>query len=135
MREIKFRAWLKKENKMVEVKSLHLGTRKIIYGYSETSQCYGNKSCSFDDIELMQCTDIKDRNGKEIYEGDILKVDNYIMYGEGSKEYQEVGFEYGSFMTARYGGKAFNTYLWIIVSDGCEVVGNIYENPELLGVE
>ena len=135
MREIKFRAWLKKENKMVEVKSLHLGTRKIIYGYSETSQCYGNKSISFSDCSLMQCTDIKDKNGKEIYEGDILKVDNYIMYGEGSKEYQEVGFEYGSFMTARYGGKAFNTYLWIIVSDGCKVVGNIYENPELLEVE
>ena len=73
-----------------------------------------------------------DINGKQIFEGDILKVDNYIMYGEGSKEYQEVGFEYGSFMTARYGGKAFNTYLWIIVSDGCEVVGNIYENKELI---
>lgn len=56
MREIKFRAWLKKSKKLVEVKSLHLGTRKAIIGYSKSSTNYGNYSISFDEIELMQYT-------------------------------------------------------------------------------
>ena len=125
MREIKFRAWLKKENKMVEVKSLHLGTRKIIYGYSETSQCYGNKSCSFDDIELMQCTDIKDRNGKEIYEGDIFHCgDTKILY---IVVWNDNGFEGKQVKSSSYCGLEY----W---KNKIEVIGNIYENSELLEV-
>lgn len=153
MREIKFRAWLKKENKMVEVKSIHLGTKKIIHGYSENSQCYGNKSCSFDDIELMQYTGLKDKNGKEIYKGDIVKFNNQI---------GEICFECGAFgigvkdcvdyeTLEAYRGERFYgclndnfISLWEIYwnfncvdyeIDEIEVIGNIYENPELLEVE
>lgn len=63
-REIKYRAYIKNENKrvpseinkIVEVKSLHLGSKKAIIGYSKNSSNYGNYSISFDDIELMQFT-------------------------------------------------------------------------------
>ena len=64
MREIKFRAWLKKSKKLVEVKSLHLGTKKVIVGYSKSPTNYGNYSVSFDEIELMQYTRTKRQERK-----------------------------------------------------------------------
>lgn len=50
MTNLKFRAWLKDENKMVEVKSLHLSTRRIMYGYSNNQHSYGNTTRSFDEL-------------------------------------------------------------------------------------
>lgn len=88
MREISYRAWLKDEKKMVEVKSIHFGTKKIIYGYSENSHSYGNVSCKFDDCEIMQYTGLKDKNGTKIFEGDIVKVLGMV---------GKIIYEYGSF--------------------------------------
>ena len=62
MREIKFRAYIKKNfnNELVgticNVSSIHLKTKKAIIGYSISKSNYGNKSFSFEDIELMQYT-------------------------------------------------------------------------------
>ena len=67
-REIKYRAWLKKEKEMVNVASIHLGTKKINYGYSKGGTCYGNTSDKFEDIELMQFTGLYDKNKVPIYE-------------------------------------------------------------------
>ena len=128
-REIKFRAWLKKEKKMVKVKTLHLGTRKIIYGYSENSQCYGNKSCSFDDVRLMQYIGLKDKNGKEIFEGDIVKT-NIDLTGI-------VRFDIGYYFEWITNNlvSMWNKDMKVWVEWGLEIIGNIYENPELLEVE
>ena len=67
-REIKFKAYIKKSKEVVEVKSLHLNTRKAIIGYSKSKTNYGNYSISFDDIELMQFTGLYDKNKVPIYE-------------------------------------------------------------------
>jgi len=73
-------------------------------------------------IELMQYTGLKDKNGIEIYEGDIIKFLGYNALTEGNKEYiSKVYFKDGEFKnTANY------------YTESREVIGNIYENPELL---
>lgn len=134
MREIKFRAWLKKENKMVEVKSLHLGTQKIMYGYSNNSQSYGNRTTPLQDCILMQYTGLKDKNDKYIYEGDIVKSGNLTGIAEfntenmGScgccwSEFFGVGF------VIRVEGRK-EEFFGAMEIDRCEVVGNIYENRD-----
>lgn len=136
MREIKFRAYIKRDynkelvGKILEVSSLHLKKNKVIIGYSISKSNYGNKSFNYKDIELMQYTGLKDKNGKEIYEGDIvsfnLKSDNegqpniigYIEYQTTFSGYKIMSFK-GSFA------------LDYNIKD-IEVIGNIYENSELL---
>ncbi|VQW51908.1 phage protein [Streptococcus pneumoniae] len=109
----------------------------------------------FDDIELMQSTGLKDKNGKEIFEGDILKFNDewneycHEGYVDGSVEgvnYVEVVkgeacFEFGK---TRYPESSLFIYMEDehlsfaeLVKDkdfGFEIVGNVYENPELLEV-
>ena len=94
---------------------------------------------------LMQCTGLSDKNGKEIYEGDILDL-----YVSSKKLYRyEVKYEIGSFMLVSQDEifdfpNVWNDYVYPLSQlyyeyqneedyiYQCEVVGNIYENPELL---
>ena len=141
MREIKFRAYIKNKNprvpreinKIVEVKSLHLGSKKAIIGYSG-----GNYSIRFDEIELMQYTGLKDKNGKEIYEGDIVKVKLYKgeeeEYFLGKVEYFGSNFIVDSDNNSDYHvydldgfGIDFKYNL-----EDCEVIGNVWEDSDLL---
>ena len=80
----------------------------------------------FDEIELMQSTDMVDRDGKEIFEGDIVKMAKDV-YSEPT--YYEVVRHYGG--AYRLESKQHGCELWLRHTD-CEVVGNIYENRELL---
>ncbi len=140
MREIKFRAYIKNKNIMTEVKSLHLGTRKVIIGYSESGTNFGNYSVSFGDIKLMQYTGLKDRNGKEIYEGDILAVDNIIEDEMTSRHLRTICVVYFNEEAGAYYIKDVTQndeysieHFIDEVSYDFSIIGNIYDNPELLG--
>ena len=85
-----------------------------------------------EDVEFMQSTGIKDKNGVEIYEGDVINYRNSFrnpMTGSGSLSINrdfKIIFENGEFKA-----KGFDIRLKNILSYS-EVIGNIYENPELL---
>lgn len=120
MREIKFRAWDKLNKEMFNVEIMDFQERKV---YRDTVSYR-----KFEDIELMQYTVLKDMREKEIYEGDIL----FESFGE---KYYKVVFENGSFRAELEGDfEEYSFDLIDVVAQGCEVLGNIYENPELLGV-
>lgn len=110
MREIKFRAW-----QVVREK----GAMKynLIPGDNYEDRFGG---------ELMQFTGLTDKNGKEIYEGDIVKIKDGSQEGNYEVCWQQ---EY-----SRFGVRGLSSYLPKLVDayDGFEVIGNIYENPELL---
>lgn len=78
------------------------------------------------DIHLMQSTGLKDKNGKEIFEGDIVKMAKDV-YSEPT--HYEVVRHYGG--AYRIESKQHGCELWLRHTD-CEVVGNVYENKELL---
>jgi len=125
MREIKFRAWDKKENKMQQVVQILYGHEASNYPLS-VDFFRSVKSRSIKDIELMQYTGLKDKNGVEIYEGDIVMIydaresESFPMFSE------KVIFEKGKFMTEG----EFDLYDTDNYS--YELIGNIFENKELL---
>ena len=118
----KFRAWLKKEQKMDNYIDHISWLEDELY-------CIGDGityMVSAEDLELMQSTGLKDKNGKEIFEGDIVKMSKDV-YSEPT--YYEVVRHYGG--AYRLESKQHGCELWLRHTD-CEVVGNVYENRELL---
>lgn len=115
-REIKFRAW-DKENKL-------MFPHKLIDQYDKDGFMLWGDIFSGQDktVELMQFTGIKDKYGKEIYEGDVVKLDDIIC----PITWDDGGFQ---MITDKQQGKspAIQNRLKYF-----EVIGNIYENPELL---
>ena len=89
------------------------------------------------DIVLMQCTGLKDKNGKLIYEGDIISVkiktqDAFNVEEYYSENYKgEIIFKEGEFAIRVIDTKKQPISLYYY-ANGCEIIGNIYENPELL---
>lgn len=90
---------------------------------NEDVDCY--EHVDFKNIELMQYTGLNDKNNEEIYEGDIVKFLNGIF---------EVIWcnEKASFILKNKDYKNFLNFIYEN-NNGMEIVGNIYENPELLG--
>lgn len=74
---------------------------------------------------LMQCTGLKDKNGELIYEGDIVKADNTSF---------QVTFEVlnGGFICRHLHGTICSSNKYFDSLQNSEIIGNIYENPELL---
>lgn len=117
MREIKFRVY-DKENKNIYPVGGYFFEEE---GLGDFDLAQTNKRYT-----LMQFTGLKDKNGKEIYEGDIAWVyyepieDGKLFSEPAVCKYDEGGFEWNT-------GKAVCT-----ADQTCEIIGNIYENPELL---
>ncbi len=125
MREIKFRAWVKEKKAIFEVILIDYVSKKVTYIVERTGHLLNIRHDKFNDVELMQYTGIKDKDNKEIYEGDIL----FESFGE---RYYKVVFENGSFRAEFKGDfEEYSFDLIDVVAQGCEIVGNIYENPEL----
>lgn len=123
MREIKFRIW--KDREMIFLSSaLSNGDVFLMNGNSLMPDT--------DKIEIMQYTGLKDKNGKEIYEGDILEL---IDWYDDSISIHPVVFKNSAFMCQRLDDKEF-PFFYLQgnddLKDGYKVIGNIYENPELL---
>ncbi|MBO6440342.1 hypothetical protein EY653_06225 [Enterococcus faecalis] len=113
----KFRAWDKNTNDMVDVKTIDLekdGSIGCIVDYS-------NINLDASECIFMQSTGLKDKNGVEIFEGDIGWDDHQEVHGQ-------VIFENGAF---KYEWENISEDLFE-ATDDIEIVGNIYENSELL---
>ena len=123
MRKIKFRAWDKENEKMMKVSSLHLENKEISVKENGTFHLFRMQ-------DLMQYTGLRDKNGKEIYEGDIVLV----KLGGVSTWYKTVvKFKEGAFIASLIDGE---DYIYIFNrgfdNNDFEVIGNIYENKKLL---
>ena len=126
MREIKFRAWIKEKKAIFEVILIDYVTKKVTYLLERVGHFLSIRDAKFNDVEFMQYTGLEDKNGKEIYEGDILSN------GNDEKPYKII-FENGSFRAELEGDfEEYSFDLIDVVAQGCEVAGNIYENPELM---
>lgn len=135
MREIKFRAWNKATeamNNYVEIYSYKDGSTGCSAGLQNNNPI-GNT----ENFILMQYTGLKDKNGKEIYEGDIvvLKTEDY------DKINGVVSYDRGCFMCLDSNGDfiefwddgSYTSYhLGFLDESDIEVIGNVYENKELL---
>lgn len=126
MREIKFRALVKDRKAIFEVILIDYVSKKVTYLLERVGHLLSIRDAKFNDVELMQYTGLKDKNNKEIYEGDIL----FESFGE---RYYKVVFENGGFRAEFKGDFDEHSFDLIdVVAQGCEIVGNIYENPELM---
>lgn len=134
-REIKFRAWDKKEKKMVLAVTLFLEENNYIEFYTGEystdmeigERTYHRKALEESEYELMQFTGLKDKNGKEIYEGDIVKSHNGRIWEVKIGMYQYLD-QYPCI-----GVYAEGENCQYPMGDGnWEIIGNIYENSELI---
>jgi uncharacterized phage protein (TIGR01671 family) len=120
-REIKFRAWHKELKRMLSV--YVVCQQKCALGYVSGSKGFYSENeqvvFSLNDAVLLQYTGLKDRNGKEIYESDVLKFDE-TENGTRLVEWLHAGFYISNVAPLSFYNKEM------------EVIGNIYENPELL---
>lgn len=124
MREIKFRAYRKSTQNVCDVLSIDFEKGWVLLDDGDEED--------IPTVELMQFTGLHDKNGREIYEGDVLECISFT-YGNGETEtanflvqYHEVsaGFIAGPYMLGK-----------LMDIRKCKVAGNKYENPELMEAE
>ena len=123
----KFRAWIKEEECFADY------IETIRYYAKEVDLCWGGiceSDCfDFEGIIFTQSTGLKDKNGKEIFEGDILKSNKYIT---------SVFYERGAYRV-KFRRTPNTTVIMDVISFiekyKTKIIGNVYENQELLEVE
>lgn len=120
----RFRAWDKEFKEMVQVDAL-------VFDEQIIKATYKNGNVVKEELKnyvLMQSTGMTDKNGKEIFEGDVVKMAKNV-YSEPTC-YEVVRHRGGAY---RLDSKQYGCELWLRHTD-CEIAGNIYKNPELLKV-
>lgn len=129
MREIKFRAWVNELKLMCIVERLDIAAGRICLKHVEFAKIFLSErvGAPINDVKLMQYTGLKDKNGKEIYEGDIVKINEYVFANTYEDVYKEVRYSNNAEWVA---GSSMLSRIYA----RCEVVGNIYGCPEVLEV-
>lgn len=124
-------------------------TSQWVYGHFYTTPYAGKDSKTFDyhfisnpntygsnmviPETVGQFTGLLDKNGKKIFEGDIIKIpDDYDEFGINAGEIYEVYFAFGGFRLKPKHSKAKG--FWLEDDKTVEIIGNIHDNPELLEV-
>lgn len=145
--ELNFKAFLKKENKLVKIQSIDFITNKVTYSLNifddkEQVACYKSFEANFNEIELIQCTNQKDKNGNFIYEGDIVRtfesLVGIIRYGKHAnvtKNPINLGWyiEWKDYSNSLIFSNQLLAFSELANNpSGLEVIGNIYENKESL---
>ncbi|MFA5151476.1 MAG: YopX family protein [Clostridia bacterium] len=151
MREIRFRAWDKKRKIWIGkdfLEYLCIGDDTAVlvkysispHGSYEPYYCKQLTNPELDNLEIQQYTGLKDKNGKEIYEGDIIRAD-YQYDGMTCYDFTIVGevtFNPNTLQYVLIDKKTEGEYLLCsydrveLLEDGLEIIGNKFENPELL---
>jgi len=121
----RYRAWIKSLKWMCDVTNISFDSKFVdICQQGDTERCT-EMSVEFDEIKLMQSTGLFDRNGKEIFEGDILGTKDGLL--NGVVEYKsDLGMWTNSLIRYNNFERLCN------VANSREIIGNIYENLEIL---
>lgn len=118
----RYRAWDSWRKRMSVVDRIYIDTEGIRL-YDD----FGEYWRDFRDVKLMQSTGLKDKNGKEVFVGDIIKCTRRCLHEVYIEK--EYGGTYIGGMPAVYLKGLREGYAW---TEHEEIIGNIYENPELL---
>ncbi len=129
MREIKFRAWDADNDNMVNL--VGLTPEGVVYSIPGRGESFDNFNY-YTNCALMQYTGLKDKNSREIYESDVLDVESE-RYPFDKNRTGVVKMIDGSWVIEDLEGTD-GEYLFNETPEQ-EIIGNIYENPELLEVE
>lgn len=124
MRTIKFRGKRLENGRWLYGDLYHTGDLTCICDW--TIRPHTVENFAVDPATVGQYTGLKDKNGKEIYEGDII-----VQQGYSGRRQMLVRFEHGAFITGEHSGSSTSTRP-MLIQKRCVDIGNIHDNPELL---
>ena len=127
MREIKFRIFNRNTNNIEEVKELSFFKNDFVVKPRDIKTLEMLEMVNSEECILLQYTGLKDKNGVEIYEGDVIHFNTNLV-----QDHNEVVFYDGSFRFKEYILGSDNAINGNFCERYCKVIGNIHENKELL---